>query len=118
MLRFLLSLLLALNFAFFTFAATWQTIDGPTVLEGAVVSADFDPSTLDKNNQVQHFVWIVITKAVSGDARPRKSVVFSFREEPRQLFENLDLIRVSLEDNNMLVDFSTIEKLGKFKEIN
>lgn len=110
--RLLLTLFLAYSMHISVNAAIWETIKGPTVLEGVVLMTGSNNEPIDNQGHVEQLVIIVIKKVISGEARENLSLAFSYNGFPQDTLKGGDIINVSFENNEKLSDFTAIRKIG------
>lgn len=110
--KFLLGLFMMLSISTLCYADAWETITGPTLLQGVVLMAGSNNVPVNSSGQVQHLVVIVIKDIISGDARKDYSLAFSYNGAPKEMLKSGDIIRVSFENDEKLSSFSAITKLG------
>lgn len=109
--KFILCLFLALSIHP-SYAASFESINGPAVLEGVVLMGGFKNKPINDAGQVEHLVLMVIKKVISGQARVDYSLAFSYPGDTQDILKLGDIIRVSFEDNEALKSFNFIQKIG------
>lgn len=109
--KFLCSLFLVFAIHSASYADAWQSITGPTLLEGVVLMSG-SPKVPDNEGKVEHFAVMVIKKVISGDAQVDYSLAFSYKGSTKDTLKSGDKIRVAFENNETLSSFSAITRLG------
>lgn len=116
MFKFFASLVILLNIHVLSHASSWESINGPTELQGVVLMAGSDLVPLNPEGAVRHLVVIVIKEVISGEARLDYSLAFSYQGSPEEMLKVGDIIRVSFEHNEKLSSFSAIRKMGSISQ--